>query len=240
MTACGACRVDPDASARYYERVVPPPATASSPFARRVAATVAELAPPPARILDLAAGDGEVSIELATAGHRVVAVERGRGRAIAARIGALRARRGSLRILEGSIESARPGGPFDVVLLLNSFGIGGDAGHAAVLARVAELLGADGRAVVDVFDPGWWRERPRSEGPFAGGLRQVAYCRACSRVVTTLHRDGVALHETIRCYAPAAFARLAAAQGLRVVGQADRLPDERGSGRRTSILRHAP
>ena len=113
-------------------------------------------------ILELACGTGRVCIPLAEAGHRVVGVDRDiytleRARAAWERLTRDRATAiaGHLEVVHGDITDIRLGQRFDLVILaFNSLLLlAGDAHRAAALTTIRDHLSADGRAVLEIWQP---------------------------------------------------------------------------------------
>lgn len=173
------------------------------------------------RVLELGAGAGGAAAAAAQLGHQVTAVELSAVRAAYAReladeVGA------GLRVVEGDFMTAPLGGPFDVVVMWNGFGVGDDAFQRALLRRaVDEWLGPDGRVVLDVYNPAAWaRWAGETEVDEETGLRQRVDLDAVeSRLVDAWWfdgEDGQPLAQDVRCYSLADLRLLLEPTGLEV------------------------
>ncbi len=195
----------------------------------RVAALAA---PRGGRVLELGAGSGRLAIPLAGRDLEVWAVD-----ASAAMIGRLRAKPGGDRVhavVDDMAELTAPGlGPdgFGVVLCAFNtlFNLTDTTAQRRCLTRVGELLGADGRLVVEAFVPPPSGERDAAVSavePRHIGLDEVVLSVSrldpASRTITGQHvqitEAGVRLRPWVLHYAsPDELDALAADAGLRLV-----------------------
>ena len=127
------------------------------------AETIAAIAPPPARVLELGCGAGRVTHELVLAGYEVTAVDES---------AAMLAHVTGARTVHHPIEGLALPETFDVVLLA-SFLVHGRSADA-LLQTCRRHLGPGGRVVIQREGPGWHSEVPRSRPVGDGTARVVA------------------------------------------------------------------
>jgi SAM-dependent methyltransferase len=131
---------------RFWETMVSPEATAAD-----VAFVARQVAPPPARLLDLACGAGRHALALARLGYEVTGVDLSAD-AIARAQAAAAAEGLSALFLRADMRAAPVQPGFDAALCLgNSLGYFGDVGLRAFLARLAAGLRPGGRLVLDSY-----------------------------------------------------------------------------------------
>jgi 2-polyprenyl-3-methyl-5-hydroxy-6-metoxy-1,4-benzoquinol methylase len=134
---------------------------------------LAELPPPPARVLEVGCGQGELAEALAAAGYNVLAID---PEAPSGRI-----------FRRTTIEELEEPGPFDAVAASRSMHHVEDLGHA--LDKVAALLRPGGAVILDEFawdrldarsaaevgiDPDEWREEHETLHTAGAMLRALA------------------------------------------------------------------
>lgn len=180
------------------------------------------------RILELGAGSGAVSVELAKLGHAVVAVEL---------TPAIRATQelsqedweGSLTALDADFYTVELEGRFDVICYWDGFGLGSDDDQRQLLQRIAqEWLKPGGSVLVDVFNPVRYA-RHAGESEILPPLQDVPgsvemlhkchfdplHCRWIDEWQPTADPEK-ALAQTVRCYTPVDFRLLLRGTGLAV------------------------
>ena len=121
------------------------------------------------RILELGAGTGSTAVALAHAGHDVVTIEL---QTMLAEYIAELARgveRGFLRSLVGDFYEVDLGGPFDVVVYFDGFGIGDDEDQRRLFRRVGGWLTGEGCALVDILTPWYFAKTAGGEEEFPEG-----------------------------------------------------------------------
>lgn len=197
--------------------------------------TVMEFAGATGRVLELGVGTGRIAVELADAGARVVGVDSSE-----AMLERLRTKDRERRIeaVHGAMEdlaalaAAQPttfDEPFDVVLLAYNtlFNLIDDGAQQRCLAATADLLGPDGRLIVEAFVPD-----DTSEAGARVGLRSMTADEVILSVsehdpvsqlitgqfVSLDERHGVRLRPwAIRYRSPEQLDALAAVAGLRLI-----------------------
>jgi len=169
------------------------------------------------RVLELGAGFGGTAAALADLGHAVVAVERSPRRAAIARRHAACPRSGELIILEADFLELDLDSCFDAVCYWSGFGAGEDSDHRRLLVRVGGWLARDGRVLMDVFDPRWWRSHSGMLREERGLCQQLDFLEQERRLVDRWWRIGRperSVAETIRCYDLDELGVLARGSGL--------------------------
>jgi SAM-dependent methyltransferase len=186
--------------------------------AERVAA-LRRLAPPPARVLELGAGDGATAVALARAGYRVVAVELLPEAIAPAREAAPALPPGALEVRVGDMYALAIAGAFDAVAYWDGFGIGSDADQRRLLRRIAGWLSPEGAAVLDVFTPWYWANAAGREDAIGAARRRYGFDPVGCRMLDAWWPDGSpddAVAQSLRCYGPADLALLLEGTGLRL------------------------
>lgn len=193
-----------------------------SEFHREIAAAAAGVVgPPPARILELGAGGGQVAAATADLGYEVIAIEREPAAAQAARDLARQPRAGSLEIVEGDFYEACPVGLFDLVTYWDGFGIGSDADQRRLLQRVHAWLRPGGSALLEVYTPWFWAACAGRTMVMGEAQRQYGFdslgCRMLDRWWPITNPEQ-AVEQSLRCYSPADLELLLEGTGLALAG----------------------
>jgi SAM-dependent methyltransferase len=184
--------------------------------AGRVAA-LAGLAPPPGRVLELAAGDGATAVALARAGYAVVAVELLPEAIAPAREAARALPSGALDVRVGDMYEVEIHGQFDVVAYWDGFGIGTDADQRRLLRRIAGWLAPNGHAVIDIFTPWYWADAAGRELAVGPARRRYGFDPDGCRMLDAWWLDRApetTVTQSLRCYSPADLALLLEGTGL--------------------------
>lgn len=206
--------------ARQFELMDGAGAWEIQPAHREIARSVPKLAPPPARVLELGAGGGQVAAALADLGYEVVAVELVPEVAAHARDLAIAPRPGTMRVLLGDFYEVEPGGTFDVVCYWDGFGIGSDADQRRLLHRIRAWLSPGSHALVEVYTPWYWAQAAGRTMTMGKAARRYGFDGRGNRMLDTWWRVGDPAHtvtQSLRCYAPADLELLLAGAGLQLV-----------------------
>ncbi|MFC6800602.1 class I SAM-dependent methyltransferase [Deinococcus caeni] len=116
--------------------------------------------PQATRLLELGAGGGQFAVSAAAEGFRVTALEL-RAAGVAHMLRLARERDLSLSAVQGDFYAADPGGPFDLIVYWDGFGIGSDDDQRRLLTRMAGWLAPR--------DTRCWTSTRRGTGPVTPG-----------------------------------------------------------------------
>lgn len=192
-----------------------------SPAHREVAASVQEIAAPPARVLELAAGGGQVAAALADLGFDVVANELLPEIAARAQTLASMPRAGTMTVLHGNYYEIEPAGTFDVVGYWDGFGIGSDPDQRVLLQRIREWLSPGGRALIELYTPWYWAQAAGRTMSLGNAVRRYGFDGRGNRMLDTwwsVKDPANTVTQSLRCYAPADLELLLEGTGLHLSG----------------------
>lgn len=185
---------------------------------RERARIIDEITGGPHRVLELGAGFGGAAAATADLGHEVVALERSPCRASFAQRHLWAQRPGVLHVVEGDFRDVELPGSFNVVAYWMGFGVGTDHEQLMLLRRIRDWLAPGGRALLDVFDPQWWRAENGSERHGRRISRRFGFDAKRSCLVLTYwrtqHSQRREVTELLRCYSPLEMSSLVNAAGL--------------------------
>jgi len=171
----------------------------------------------PWRILELGAGAGQTAAAAAEAGHHCTAIELVPELAAHARALAAASPAGRMSVVEGDFYTAEVGGPFDIVMYWDGFGVSADAGQRRLLKRIAGWLAPEGRAIVEVYTPWYWAAAAGREQAFGPVRRRYGFDADGSRMLDTwwpAADPARAVTQSLRCYAPSDLRLLLEGTGL--------------------------
>lgn len=189
------------------------------PMHQERAASVQDLAAPPARVLELGAGGGQMAAVLADLGYQVIANEL--LPAVAARAQELAATRqaGAMTVLQGSFYEVEPEGTFDVVCYWDGFGIGSDSDQRALFRRIQKWLAPGGAALIEVYTPWYWAEAAGRTMTLGRAVRRYEFDGWGNRMLDTwwdVDDPADTVTQSLRCYAPTDLELLLEGTGLRL------------------------
>jgi SAM-dependent methyltransferase len=209
--------------ARQYELLGDDASWDIQPVHRERAALVQEIVAPPARVLELGAGGGQVAAAMADLGYDVVANELLPQVSARAELLAEVPRSGTMTVLQGDFFEIEPGGTFDVVSYWDGFGIGSDADQRALLRRVSGWLAVGGRALIEIYTPWYWANAAGRTMAMGGSGRRYEFDGRGSRMLDTWWSESEperVVTQSLRCYAPADLDLLLEGTALRLVNVA--------------------
>lgn len=187
---------------------------------REIARSVQSVAPPPARVLELGAGGGQVAAALADLEYEVVAVELVPELAAHAQFLATAQRPGEMTVLLGNFYEIEPGGTFEVVCYWDGFGIGSDVEQRRLLQRIAAWLSPAAYALVEVYTPWYWAQAAGRTMTTGKAARRYGFDGRGNRMLDTwwsVSDPAYTVTQTLRCYAPADLDLLLEGTGLKTV-----------------------
>jgi SAM-dependent methyltransferase len=191
--------------ARQFDLMDGPGMWDIQPTHREIALSVRTLAPPPARVLELGAGGGQVAAALADLGYIVVAIELVPEAAARAQDLAAVGRGGTLTVLRGNLYEIEPGGRFEVVCYWDGFGIGSDEDQRVLLRRVRDWLSPGGHALIEVYTPWYWARAAGRSMTVGKAARRYDFDGRGSRMLDTWWSEAdpaSTVTQSLRCYAP--------------------------------------
>jgi SAM-dependent methyltransferase len=205
--------------ARQFELMDAPGALEIQSIHRDIALAVSGLAAPPARVLELGAGAGQVAAALADLGYDVVAIEL--VPQVTARAQELAAvpRAGTMTVLQGNFYEIELEETFDIVCYWDGFGIGRDADQRALLRRVRKWLSPGGQALIEVYTPWYWAQAAGRTMSLGKATRRYDFDGRACRMLDTWWSVGDpagTVTQSLRCYAPADLELLLEGTGLQV------------------------
>lgn len=171
----------------------------------------------PFRILELGAGGGQTAFLTACRGHSVTALEAEPRFVDHAMTLVPDVQHGELKPLVGDFLTVPLEGPFDLVTYWDGFGTGQDEAQRRLLMRISGWLAADGRALIDIYNPVHAIRQEGREMIFGAARRRYEYDAFGNRWVDTWwHEDRPedCRTQTLRCYSPADLRLLLAGTGL--------------------------
>jgi SAM-dependent methyltransferase len=205
--------------ARQFALMDEPGAWEVQPMHRERAISVQELAAPPARVLELGAGTGQVAAALADLGYDVVAIELVPQAAARAQSLSALPRAGMMTVLQGDFYEIELEKMFDIVCYWDGFGIGSDADQRALLHRVRKWLSPGGHALIEVYTPWYWAQAAGRTLSLGQATRRYDFDgRGCRMLDTwwSVEDPASTVTQSLRCYAPADLELLLEGTGLEV------------------------
>ena len=206
--------------ARQFEFMDEPGGWDIQPSHREIALSVHALTAPPARVLELGAGGGQVAAALADLGYDVVAVELVPEIAVRAQELAAPVRLGTMTVLQGNFYEIALDGTFEVACYWDGFGIGSDADQRRLLRRVRDWLSPGGHALIEVYTPWYWAQAAGRTMRVGTAARRYGFDGCGNRMLDTWWSEAdpaSAVTQSLRCYAPADLELLLEGTGLQLV-----------------------
>lgn len=172
--------------------------------------------PQATRLLELGAGGGQFAVSAAAEGFRVTALEL-RAAGVAHMLRLAREYGVTLNGIQGDFYTADPGGPFDLIVYWDGFGVGSDDDQRRLLTRMAGWLAPQGHALLDVYTPWYWASHAGYTRHTDTYTQVYGFDSATSRMTDTYVEPGGQRHsQSLRCYSPDDLRRLLAGTGLRL------------------------
>jgi hypothetical protein len=109
---------------------------------------------------------------------------------------------------------------FDIVTYWSGFGLGPQSEHGPLLAQIRDWLVDGGVALIDVFEPDWWRRRSGEVQVEHGVGQRIEYDETTGCLIDvwwSVARPVERVEEKIRCYSTAEFSALLESAGLAMV-----------------------
>ncbi len=175
--------------------------------------------PGPYQILELGCGGGQIAVALTELGHQVVAIDLLPEALACAQELATTHRISTIDWVEEDFYAYSIDQRFDMVCYLDGFGIGTDEDQQRLLRRISQWLLPDGRAIIEVYAPAYWRRAAGRSMVWPDVSRQYDYDEEASRLLDTWWatdnpKDTVT--QSLRCYAPEELGALVSGTRLHI------------------------
>lgn len=127
-------------------------------------------------------------------------------------------------ILSGDFYEIELDDTFDCILYVDGFGVGEDADQLRLLKRIHRWLREDGYALIDIYEPNYWRQAYKGEmtpGTDTSVLRKYDFDDKTSRFTDTWwHKDYEkdTFTQSLKCYSPKQVYELCQQANLDIVG----------------------
>lgn len=126
----------------------------------------------------------------------------------------------SIAILCGDFYTIQLQQQFDVVSYMDGFGVGTDEEQLFLLKRIAGWMKEDGCALIDIYQPSYWRKVNGQEMQIDEAFRKYGYDEENERMLDTWwHNDHPedAVTQSLRCYTVEEISKLCQKAGLKIV-----------------------
>jgi SAM-dependent methyltransferase len=175
-----------------------------SDYHRSKAVLIGRHCGPTRRVLELGAGGGQMAVATAELGFTVDAVEL--SPLLAAHARELAARNGiGVNVIEGDFYTVAIAGRYGAVTYWDGFGLGTDSDQQALLRRVRGWLADDGRALIDIYTPWYWKGVAGLEMTAGTARHRYDYDTQTHTMTNTWWADEAPdkrVSQHLRCYAP--------------------------------------
>ncbi|MCD0166407.1 bifunctional 2-polyprenyl-6-hydroxyphenol methylase/3-demethylubiquinol 3-O-methyltransferase UbiG [Deinococcus sp. 12RED42] len=168
------------------------------------------------RLLELGAGGGQFAVSAAAEGFTVTALEL-RAAGVEHTLRLAREHGVTLSAVQGDFYAADPGGPFDLIVYWDGFGVGSDDDQRRLLTRISGWLAPQGHVLLDIYTPWYWASHAGYTRRTDTYTQVYGFDRASGRMTDTYMEPGGQRHtQSLRCYSPDDLRRLLASTGLRL------------------------
>ncbi|MFF2755881.1 class I SAM-dependent methyltransferase [Psychrobacillus sp. NPDC058041] len=129
----------------------------------------------------------------------------------------------SINILCDNFYSVRLSNQFDLVLYLDGFGVGTDKDQLLLLQRIHEWLKDDGYALIDIYEPNYWKNVKGQQMLVVGKSqikREYGYDDNNCRMTDTLWQTdspNETITQTLACYSTDEINSLCLQAGLQII-----------------------
>lgn len=168
-------------------------------------------------ILELGAGGGQNAAALAELGYSVTAVELITQLAGIACKFTSNSAPGKIEVLQDDFYEINLEKKFDIICYWDGFGIGSDDDQIRLLNRIADWLKEDGFALIEVYNPDYWKKTVGKTMKFGKVNRRYDYDYQNNRMLDRwwlrkFPENSVC--QSLRCYKPEDLKTLLAETGL--------------------------
>lgn len=191
-----------------------------SVYLQEVARIHEQMGKPYKKVLELGAGNGGLANAMASQGRDVTSIELVQELATFAKTNSS----ASVNIICGDFYTIDVKGLFDCVLYIDGFGVGEDADQLRLLKRIYHWLNNDGYALIDIYEPNYWRQVYRGEivlNDDSSLFRKYDFDEKALRFTDTWwHKDNESdkYMQSLKCYSPKCIYELCQLANLEVVG----------------------
>lgn len=189
-------------------------------YLQEVARIKEQMGIPFQHVLELGAGIGRLANTLASQEKDVISIELVEDLVEYAKMNST----APVTILCGDFYEIELNDTFDCVLYSDGFGVGEDEDQLRLLKRIHSWLTDDGYALIDIYEPNYWRQVYKGEmmpGEDSSVLRKYDYEEQASRFTDTWwHTDNEAekYTQSLKCYSPQCIYELCQQANLAIVG----------------------
>ncbi|KQC12318.1 MAG: hypothetical protein APR63_02950 [Desulfuromonas sp. SDB] len=172
-------------------------------------------------ILELGAGGGQNAAALAELGYSVTAVELIPQLAGIACKFTSNSAPGKIEVLQDDFYEINLEKKFDIICYWDGFGIGSDDDQIRLLNRIADWLKEDGFALIEIYNPGYWKKTVGKTMKFGKVNRRYDYDYQNNRMLDRWWLRNFpenSVCQSLRCYKPEDLKTLLAETGLNLKG----------------------
>ena len=156
------------------------------------------------KVLELGAGYGLLANAMASQGRDVTSIELVQELVTFAKDNSL----APVHILCGDFYEINLKDTFDCILYIDGFGVGEDADQLRLLKRIYHWLNNEGYALIDIYEPNYWRQVYRGEivlNDDSSVFRMYDFNEEALRFTDTWwhkNNDSEKFTQSLKCYSP--------------------------------------
>ena len=175
---------------------------------------------PFSKVLELGAGNGQLSNAIASQGFEVTTVELVQELVQFAKDNSS----APVNILCGDFYELNINESFDCILYIDGFGVGEDEDQLRLLNRIYNWLNKDGYALIDIYEPNYWRQVYKGEivlNDDATVFRMYDFDEQTTRFTDTWWHKNHAVEkytQSLKCYSINSIYELCQTANLDIVG----------------------
>jgi len=169
------------------------------------------------RVLELGCGGGQTAAAIADLGYDVTAIDLVPDAVEHAQRLADSKPDRLLHVQQADFYDVAFDDPFDAICYFDGFGIGSDTDQQRLLGRIESWLNHDGRALIEVYAPDYWRQVAGRTMTWDDVGRRYGFDQEGSRMLDTWWRTDApseTITQSLRCYTRDEFEAMAHVVGL--------------------------
>lgn len=172
------------------------------------------------KVLELGAGNGQLANTLASQNFDLTTIELVQELVTFAKANSL----APINILCGDFYELNLSDKFDCILYIDGFGVGEDEDQLRLLKRIYDWLNNDGYALIDIYEPNYWRQVYKEEIVLSDDskiLRKYNFDEKTLRFSDTWwHKDNEAdkFTQSLKCYSTQCIYELCQSANLDIIG----------------------